>query len=475
VNSFFENIGFSVIAVPLIVLIVSLWVLLASAGLPEEKKHFTGIISFIGLLASILYLSGIRNFELAGFRNAIMLSPFVSFIWFIILSVAIVVVFASQRFVEDAEIQQGEYNFFLLIATAGLLFLVATGNLIMIFISIEILSLSLYVLAGIRRSSVGGESSIKYFVLGSLGAGVLIMGIALIYGSAATVDLSILKILLERIDKTPLLVMGVVFVIIGLAFKVALVPFHMWVPDVYEGSPTPISGFMAAGVKAGGIIALLRVYNALPAGIYTDLLWWLSVLTMIAGNLMALPQTSVKRILAYSSVAHAGYMLVGFLGGDYGIGGILFYIIVYAMATMGAFFVVMLLEREETGTSLQDIAGLSVRHPFLAGAMAVFVFSLAGIPPLAGFFGKFYVFSSAVKTGHTDIVIIAVLMSVVSLYYYLRIVVAMYMEEVVIEAIPKEYKSVRFVLFILMIMSMILGLVSNPLIAAARDAVNYFK
>lgn len=469
----FLKIGIATISVPLIIIIVSLWVLLSSAVLPREKRHFTGIISSLAIFASILYLWGIKGMDLIAFGSAVKLNSFVVFLWFVILSIALTVVFSSQRFIDDAEIQQGEYNFFLLIATAGLLLLVSSVDLIMIFISIELLSLSFYVLAGIRRSGPGGESAIKYFILGSLGAALLIMGIALIYGSTGTVNLSVFQLVIKNVQKSPVLLAGIIFVLTGLAFKVALVPFHMWVPDVYEGSPTPISAFMAAGVKAGGVIALLRVYNSLPSGDYSHLFWWLSAITMVVGNLMALPQTSIKRILAYSSVAHAGYMIVGFLGGEMGTSGIMFYIIVYAASTMGAFFVVLLLERSEIGSSLQDIAGLSRRHPFLSAAMAVFVLSLAGIPPLAGFFGKFYVFSSAVRAGYTGLVIIAVLMSVVSLYYYLRIVVAMYMEDEVIDLIPREYKSVKLVLFILMMVSILLGLLSEPILFSARAAAKY--
>ncbi len=468
-----DRFGIISISVPVIIIIVSLWVLLSALVLPREKRHWTGIITSLGLIASILYLLGIKGAEVIGFDNAVKLNPFVVFLWFVLLSIALAVAFASQRFVDDANIQQGEYNFFLLIATTGLLFLVSTADLIMIFISIEILSISLYVMAGIRRSSSGGESAIKYFVLGSLGAAMLVMGIALIYGSTGTVNLSVFRMVLQHVEKTPVLLTGIIFVITGLAFKVALVPFHMWVPDVYEGSPTPVSGFMAAGVKAGGIIALLRVYNALSSQDYSQLFWWLSLLTMVAGNLMALPQTNIKRILAYSSVAHAGYMIVGFLGSEMGVGGIMFYIIVYSASTLGAFFLVLLIEGAEIGSSLEDISGLSRRHPFLSAAMAVFLFSLAGIPPLAGFFGKFYVFSSAVRAGHTDLVIIAVLMSVVSLYYYLRIVVAMYMEDEVIEIIPREYKSVKFLLGVLMIISLLLGLFSEPVMSYARAAVKY--
>lgn len=468
-----EKLNLASISVPLIILIVSLWVLIGSVLLPVEKRHFTGIISFFGLIASLLYLWGIKDADITGFGNAVSLNGFSIFLWFIILAITLSVISVSQRFVEDAEIQQGEYNFFLLIATTGLLFIVASQDLIMIFISLEILSLSVYILAGIRRTSAGAESALKYFILGSLGAGMLVMGIALIYGSTGTVNISMLKILLQRVDKTPVLLAGIIFVVSGLAFKVALVPFHMWVPDVYEGSPTPVSGFMAGGVKAGGVIALLRVFNALPFEPYSELFWWLSAITMITGNLMALPQTSIKRILAYSSVAHAGYMMIGFLGGESGAGAVIFYIIVYAASTMGAFFVVMLLERMETGTTLEDIAGLSKRHPYLSAVMAVFLFSLAGIPPLAGFFGKFYIFASAVAQGYTGLVIIGVIMSVVSLYYYLRIIVAMYMEETVIELIPREYKSVRFVVFIFMLISILFGLLSDPVISSARAVVKY--
>lgn len=459
------------ISIPLILIIVSLWVLLAGIVLPKAKSHFTGVMTTLGLMAGVLYLWGMKDLDLISFGNALKFNNFVWLIWFVILLIALSVSFTSQRFVEDNGIEQAEYNFFLLIATTGLLLLVSAHDLLMLFISIEILSLSLYILAGIRRGGIGGEAAFKYFLLGSLGAALLVMGIALVYGSLGTLNFMMIKVVLERVEEPLILLIGFAFIIAGLAFKVALVPFHMWVPDVYEGSPTPVSGFMAAAVKAGGVIALLRVYNAIHDEHYVNLFWWLSVITMIAGNLMALPQTSIKRILAYSSVAHAGYMLVGFLGGDEGVSGILFYLMVYSPATLGAFLVVLLLEKKEIGVSLENVSGLARRHPFLATAMAIFVFSLAGIPPLAGFFGKLYVFKSAVGNGYTGLVIIAVIMSVLSLYYYLRIVVAMFMEEMIMEILPQEYKSVNFMIFVLILIALILGIFSNPLLSIAGKTI----
>ena len=470
-NSTIADIGLIGVAVPILLVLVSVWVLFSSFFLPESKKYWAGLMSLIGLAGIIFYNFLSMDLRMTSFYGAVTINSFSQFLWILFLFIALIVMVISYDYIKAGNVLQGEYYFLLFIATAGLLFIVSTNDLMMLFISLEMLSISVYILAGVRRSSTGAEAAFKYFLLGSFGAAMLIMGIALIYGATGSVNLKVMKIVMPNIIQTPFLITGFLFVIAGFAFKVALVPFHMWVPDVYEGSPTSVSAFMAAGVKAGGVIALLRVFNVLPPEIYTDLFWWLSVITMIAGNLMALPQTNLKRLLAYSSVAHAGYILVGFLGADDGFSAVLFYLIVYSVATLGAFAIILGIEKTEKGATIFDIAGLSKSQPVLAASLSVFVLSLAGIPPMAGFFGKFYLFSSAIKAGFTGLVVIAVMMSAVSLYYYLRIVVAMYMEDEQSSAFPATASPLNITILVLMFAAVFLGFISEPFLTMAKEAV----
>jgi len=304
-----------------------------------------------------------------------------------------------------------------------------------IFLGLETLSIALYILAGFLREQLrSNESALKYLLLGAFATGFLLYGIALVYGATGSTNLRQIAAVVAtgNLNNPVWLTIGAGLLIVGFAFKVASVPFHMWTPDVYEGAPTSVTAFMIAGTKAAAFAGFLRVLmTALPALApdWSRVLWLLAVLTMTVGNVVAIAQTSIKRMLAYSSIAHAGYLLVALVAAStLGSGSILFYLVAYTFMNLGAFAVVIALARQDgERTSLEEYAGLGWKYPFLGAAMALFMFSLAGIPPTAGFMGKFYIFNAAIQANYVGLAIIGVLNSVVSVYYYLRVTVIMYM------------------------------------------------
>jgi NADH-quinone oxidoreductase subunit N len=359
------------------------------------------------------------------------------FTTFLFCAITVMGVLLSWDYVKRARINHGEYYALMLSATLGMIVMAASNDLITIFLGLELMSLALYILVGFRRNHLeSSEAALKYFLLGAFASGFLLYGIALLYGATGTTNLGRMAVFLADSPMlgNPLLLAGGLLVLAGFAFKVAAVPFHMWTPDAYEGAPTTVTGFMSAGAKAAGFAALLRFLIVALPGLQVEwrpLLTWIAILTMTVGNVTALLQPNVKRMLAYSSIAHAGYLLVAVVaGGLEGGSAALFYLAVYALMNLGAFGVLALLGREqEERVMVSDLAGLSQRHPALAAAMTVFMLSLGGIPPTAGFMGKVYVFSVAVDAGLIPLVIVGVLNSVISIYYYLRITVVMYMRD----------------------------------------------
>ncbi|MBX6332420.1 MAG: NADH-quinone oxidoreductase subunit N, partial [Gemmatimonadaceae bacterium] len=326
-----------------------------------------------------------------------------------------------------------------LLASAGMMLLAAARDLMLVFLGIELMSIAVYVLAGLdRRNARSAEASLKYFLLGAFATGFLLYGIALVYGGTGSTDIGVIgsKVTGATVQHAPMVLVGVGLLIIGLGFKVAAVPFHMWVPDVYEGAPTPITAYMAAGVKAAAFAAFLRVWHeAFPGATsaWLPVIGWLAILTMVVGNLIALAQKSVKRMLAYSSIAHAGYLLVALAANSAeGASAFLFYLVAYTLATMGAFAVVMVVgEPGERHQQLADFGGLWNANPWLAGAMTVFMLALLGFPIAGGmgFFAKWYVLKAALEALHpqTVLAVVLVLTSVVSAGYYLAVIVYMFM------------------------------------------------
>jgi len=396
------------------------------------------VLSLIGtvLAMSALAWQALRYERLAGtwFNGMIVIDGFGLFVAAVILLGTFLTLLLTVGYCRRQNIDLAEYYHLILMSATGMLLLAQSTHLVMIFIALELMSVSVYVLTGFRRRLPRSvEGALKYFVLGSFSTGFLVYGMALLYGATGTLDLVGMPAGLTPGEVAPLFVTGAGLVLIGLAFKVALVPFHMWSPDVYQAAPSPITGFMATGVKAAGFAALARVVAStieLVGGRWEPVLWILAVLTMFVGNVAAIRQDDIKRMLAYSSIAHAGYLLVAVLAhSGLGTAAFLYYLAAYTLMTLGAFGVVTILgERGVENTSIsRDYAGLGHREPLIGAAMALFMFSLTGIPPTAGFFGKFSIFSAAVSAGYVLLAVLMVIASVISAYYYLKVVVAMYM------------------------------------------------
>jgi NADH-quinone oxidoreductase subunit N len=356
------------------------------------------------------------------------------------LGAAALTVLMSTRYLWIERAHAGEYYFLVLCATLGMMFVAGGIDLITIFIGLETMAVSFYVLAGfIRPSRKSNEAAVKYFVLGAFSLAILLYGMALLYGLTGSTHLRTIATVLATSGAGRMLVLAVVLLAAGIAFKIAAVPFHMWAPDVYEGAPTPITAFLSVGSKAASFAMLMRIFiEGLPAfridGLgmafgqpfgWRAVFYVLSIVTMTVGNLSALTQTNIKRMLAYSSIAHAGYILVGIVAGPpRGITAALVYLIAYAFMQLGAFAVIVTLRRRDVaGDELKDLTGLSARHPAVAAAMLVFMLSLGGIPPTAGFMGKLWLFGAAIDAGYIWLAVIAVLNSALSLYYYVRVVV----------------------------------------------------
>lgn len=390
------------------------------------RPAWAGRAAGIGLFTALLnvFISGPAN--ILPFGQSLVYDPLTKLSWLLILAAAFVAVGLTPRSAAAPSLPPNEYYFLLPVSAVGLMAMLATGDLIGVFIALEVVSLPLYALAASRRTAAGAEAGYKYFLLGSFGAALTVLGIAFYYGSVGSVLIQSAAAIGGLTVNQAAAAAGFLLVMAGFAFKAALVPFHMWVPDLYEGSPSPVGAFMASAVKAGAVLILFRLFVAADLPLYYKVFWWVAALTMAAGNIAALPQTGVKRMLAYSSVAHAGYLLTGFMGGKAAFPAVYFYLAVYAAATLGAFSLVAILEKEEKGVTLDGLRGLAASDPAKAALMSVFVLSLAGIPPLAGFFGKFWLFAQAVRGGALGLVVVAVLASAVSLYYYLSILTAMY-------------------------------------------------
>ncbi|MGB3561785.1 MAG: NADH-quinone oxidoreductase subunit N [Thermoanaerobaculia bacterium] len=361
-----------------------------------------------------------------------------AFFWkFLFLIATALTVFLSARFVEEGQYRPSEYYSLLLLATTGMMLMVSGFTLLSIWISLELMALSSYILAGyFKREKKSNEAALKYFILGALSSGILLYGISLLYGATGTIQLAELAARLPGAQAANgmLVVLGWIFLAAGLLFKVAAVPFHVWTPDVYVGAPTPVTAYLAAASKAASFAILVRIFYMGLTPLVLD--WQLlvasvAVLSMVWGNLAALTQQNVKRMLAYSSIAHAGYILIGVLAvSEIGLWALMFYVLAYTVITLGAFGTVILLERREyAGETYADYAGLAQRAPLLAAMMLIFLLGLTGIPPTGGFFGKFYLFAAAVESGWTWVAVIGVIMSAISLYYYMGVVVYMYFQD----------------------------------------------
>ncbi len=392
-------------------------------------------ISVAGLFSSA-YLAA-RNFHenATAFSDMLLVGGYASYFSVLFLVIALFSIMIAKPYLERAQYNYGEFYVLVLLATIGMLMLGASADLITVFLGIEVMSVSFYVLAGyFRTKNNSNESALKYFLLGAFATGFLLYGIALIYGTTGTTNLLRIVTMYPQAFGEPLHIIGWGLVLIGFGFKVAAVPFHMWVPDVYEGAPTPVTAFMSTGGKAAAFSAFVIAFSV-PMSMKDERLMMvvaiLAAASMLLGNWFGLSQLNLKRMLAYSSIAHAGYMLVGIASAtSLGQQGIAFYLVSYALTNLGAFAVISMIEKENGGNlSYEDYAGLAKRNPGIAALVAMFMFSLTGIPPFAGFVGKYYLFASAIQSNLTWLAILGVITSLFSTYYYLRIVVYMYFRE----------------------------------------------
>ncbi|MCY3698832.1 MAG: NADH-quinone oxidoreductase subunit N [Gemmatimonadetes bacterium] len=394
---------------------------------------------------------------------------------------ALLVVSLSRDYLSREGLRSPEFHALILLALVGMMVLVAARDLILLFVGLELMSISVYVLTGfVRKNPRSSEASLKYFIVGAFASAFVVYGIALLYGATGTTRLATAA---ERIAAAPaggdlLLVAGIGLLLIGFAFKIAAVPFHMWAPDAYDGAPTPVTSFMATGVKAAAFIALLRVLTVDLAGaaeVWRGAVWWLAILTMIVPNLVALSQQDVKRMLAYSSVAHAGYLLVGVVAAsELGRSASIFYLAAYTVVTAGSFAIVFhVAGRGDRNQRVRDYRGLGWRRPVLGAALLVFLLSLAGFPPTAGFVGKLYLLRAAVDAGEISLAVTLVLTSLVAYYYYLRVVWKMYFEAAPEDAHTPPPPRPGFNLVIGTCVALILlgGLFPGRIIDRAREAL----
>jgi NADH-quinone oxidoreductase subunit N len=412
--------------------------LVGEAALRRRVRWLGPVASLVAIAAAAAVSVWLWDREgpatvLAGMVSADRFAVF--FTWILLGVAAVAVVFAAQYFERTPEDEREEFYPLLLFAVSGMTLLAAAGNLLVVFLALEVLSLALYILTGfsLRRFS-SQEGALKYFLLGAFSSAFLLYGIALAYGATGTTSLTgMAEALSGRTESPPLALAAMVLLAVGLGFKVAAVPFHMWTPDAYQGAPTPVTAFMSAGTKVAGFAALLRVFMVGLSPLQWDwvpFLWVIGAVTMVLGSLLAIAQSDVKRMLAYSSIAHAGFVLVGVTAASQdGISASMFYLAAYAAMILGAFGVVMVVSRRgEERTGLTAYAGLAERSPVLAALLALFLLSLAGIPPTAGFIAKVSVFSAAIRSGHWPLALIAVLASVIAAFFYIRVIVLMYMQ-----------------------------------------------
>jgi NADH-quinone oxidoreductase subunit N len=453
----------------LLVLIVDVMLPRGSRALPWATLGVLG-----ATLVSLLPFTG-TEVEVA--NGLIAVDRFALFFKVVFLLSAIVTVLMSVRYLEIEGASPGEYYFLVLCSTLGMMIMAGGIDLITSFIGLETMAVSFYILAGfIKPNQRSNEAAVKYFLLGAFSLGILLYGMSLLYGLSGTTNLRVMATAFSGQEQDPLLVLAVILIVAGLGFKIAAVPFHMWAPDVYEGAPTPITAFLSVGSKAASFAMLLRICIE---GIPTMSADWrllfevLAIVTMTVGNLAALTQTNLKRMLAYSSIAHAGYLLMGLVAGTpRGISAMLIYLFVYAFMQLGAFAVIIMMRRRDiVGDELKDFSGLHFRHPFAAFAMLLFMLSLGGIPPTAGFMGKFWLFGAAIEAGYVWLAVIGVLNSAVSLYYYVRVVVFMYLKKETTGSEPSLSPGLAFTVALAVVATIAFGIYPRQVFEAAEASV----
>jgi NADH-quinone oxidoreductase subunit N len=440
----------------------------------ETGQRVLGWIAFVGALAGLGATWYMAQAPGLAFWNTIQIDGFSVFFHALVIAIAAVVILSSHEYMKVQRIRAGEYYALILFGTVGMALMSSAIELVLIFIALEISSISSYVLAGFRRNeAVSAESSLKYFLLGSFATAFFLYGVALMFGATGSTNINLIAQTLQSGPVPVLAFAAVSFMFVGLGFKVAAAPFHIWTPDVYEGAPSPIVGLMSTGPKAAAFAVLLRIVFVINVHALFWVIWIAAALSMTLGNLSALVQNSVKRMLAYSAIAHAGYLLVAFAASpELGISAAMFYTAAYAATNVGALAVVgHFANAGERYVTLEDYEGLGRSSPLLAATLTIFLISLIGIPMTGGFFAKFYVFSASIKSSLIWLTIVGVLNSGIGAYYYLRIIVAMYMRESrkTVPVTPVPF-ALGLALTVCVVATLYLGMLPNSVLQYAQDS-----
>jgi len=489
-----------VLALPIILLaLFALGILLIDLMLPADQKWANALTAFVGLLFSAKAVYNLQHWLAGsggsyGMMRTLLVDHVAIYFFYLFLAATAIAILMSVRYLETVHENHGEYYALLLMSVAGMMCMAAGYDIVLIFIGLELMAISTYVLVGfLRRDRRSNEAALKYLLLGAFSSGIFAYGLSLLYGLTGSTNLGVigdaLYGLMQHPQYRPILVVALLTTLTGLLFKIAAIPFHQWAPDAYEGAPTSITGFMSVAVKAAGWAMLLRILIGSPIrfgglmflrSLWLPVLVFVSIATMTGANFAALTQTNTKRLLAYSSIAHVGYMLLGLVAGTAvelnsdGIKGILIYLLVYTFMNLGAFGVITSLRRRHViGDELDDLNGLYSRSPVEAVLMLVFLLSLAGIPPLAGFWGKYFIFLSLIESGHYTLAALGVLYSVFGLYYYLKMANAMFMRqpEKGEETLPVSY-SMRLALGLTGFATLFIGIMPNRFIELVNWALN---
>ncbi|HTR22847.1 MAG TPA: NADH-quinone oxidoreductase subunit N [Terriglobales bacterium] len=466
--------------------IFALGLMLIDLMLPREWKWLNALGAFVGVVMSAFCVWRIQTnfpFGQPGFEFTLRVDRVAIYFWYLFLASAAIAILMSVRYLEIEDEQHGEYYALLLMSVVGMMCMAAGFDIILLFIGLELMAISIYVLVGfLRRDRRSNEAALKYLLLGAFSSGIFAYGLSLLYGLSGSTNIGVIQravsIAAGRDPHNPILIIAMLTILVGLLFKIAAVPFHQWAPDAYEGAPTAITGFMSVAVKAAAWALLLRIliFGLLPLrNLYTPVIVFVAIATMTGGNLAALTQTNTKRLLAYSSIAHVGYMLLAFValgtspftspGFTDGIRGILIYLLVYTFMNLGVFAVITSLrQRNVIGDELDDLAGLYRRAPVEAVLMLLFLLSLAGIPPAAGFLGKYYIFLSLIESQHYWLAAAAVLYALFGLYYYLRMANSMFMRESVeTERLPISL-AMRVAVGVTALATIVIGVLPEPFI-----------
>ena len=445
-----------------------------------SNKNVLGVFALSAIIAASLYLPQSHKTGASIFFNMLINDSFSLFFKEIILFITGIVILISIGYEELKEKYIGEYFFLLLNGTIAMLLAVSSNNLLMIYLSIEMLSLISYILtAFLKNNPLSSEAALKYFLFGALSTGIMLYGISFVYGLFGTTDLAIISKAVSggQINVLVLLIL-LVLILAGLCFKCSLVPFHMWAPDVYQGAPTAVTAFLSVGPKAVGFAVLLRIFanNFFPLYVnWVNLVMLISIFTMTIGNVIAISQTNIKRMLAYSSIAQAGYMLIGFVVGTAGgIEGVLYYILAYTLMNLGAFGCVILVSNYLKSDAIEDYAGLYKKDPITSFMLSIFLLSLTGVPPLAGFWGKFLVFNAAIQSKFILLAVVGVINSIVAAFYYMRVIKFMYLEEPKMKDTGHKSLSLQIALAIVTAGVLVAGLYVTPFLNWVKYSQSFF-